>query len=59
MHPLQKCGKQLLIKDAAKIHGTLSHKTLKENLPEDISYSEIRLVMAALNRNSQNPHNSL
>ena len=39
--------KQLLIKEAAKIHGRESFKTLKENLPEDISYGEIRMVMAA------------
>jgi len=39
--------KQLLIKGAAKIHGRESFKTLKENLPENISYGEIRMVMAA------------
>lgn len=39
--------KQLLIKEAAKIYGRESFKTLKENLPEDISYGEIRMVMAA------------
>jgi len=39
--------KQLLIKEAAKIHGRESFKILKENLPEDISYGEIRMVMAA------------
>jgi hypothetical protein len=38
--------KQLLIKEAAKIHGHESFKTLKENLPEDITYGEIRMVMA-------------
>ena len=42
--PVQK---QTLIKDAAKIHGTQSLKSLIENLPKDISYGEIRLVMAA------------
>jgi ATP-dependent DNA helicase RecQ len=36
-----------LIKAAIKIHGRESLKTLKENLPEDISYGEIRMVMAA------------
>ena len=39
--------KQILIKEAAKIHGRESFKTLKENLPEDITYGEIRMVMAA------------
>jgi ATP-dependent DNA helicase RecQ len=39
--------KQLLIKEAAKIHGKESFKTLKDNLPEDITYGEIRMVMAA------------
>jgi len=40
--------KQLLIKEAAKIHGKESFKTLKDNLPEDITYGEIRMVMAAV-----------
>ncbi len=39
--------KQNLIKEAVKIHGSESFKTLKENLPEDVSYGEIRMVMAA------------
>ena len=39
--------KQALIKEAVSIHGRLSTKTLKDNLPEDISYGEIRMVMAA------------
>jgi len=38
--------KQSLIKEAAKTHGRESFKTLKENLPENISYGEIRMVMA-------------
>ena len=42
--PLQK---QILIKEAAKIHGSSSHKTLIDNLPAGISYGEIRLVLAA------------
>jgi len=40
-------AKQLLIKDAFKIHGTSGTKNLKDNLPEDITYGEIRMVMAA------------
>ncbi len=39
--------KQGLIKDAAKIHGKESLKTLKENLPENISYGELRMVLTA------------
>jgi len=39
--------KQLLIKEAIKIYGSEGFKTLKENLPEDVTYGEIRMVMAA------------
>ena len=39
--------KQLLIKEAVKIHGSESFKTLKENLPEYVTYGEIRMVIAA------------
>jgi hypothetical protein len=39
--------KQLLIKEAAKVHGKESFKTLKDNLPDNISYGELRMVMAA------------
>jgi ATP-dependent DNA helicase RecQ len=39
--------KQGLIKEAAKIHGKESFKMLKENLPEDISYGELRMVLTA------------
>lgn len=38
--------KQLLIKEAISVHGRTSTKILKENLPENISYGEIRMVMA-------------
>lgn len=38
--------KQSLIKEAIKIHGIESSKTLKDNLPEEISYGDIRLVIA-------------
>jgi ATP-dependent DNA helicase RecQ len=43
--------KQSLIKEAAKIHGKESFKILKENLPGDITYGEIRMVMAAEKNN--------
>ena len=39
--------KEVAIKEAAKIHGSSSHKTLIDNLPAGISYGEIRLVLAA------------
>ncbi len=39
--------KQKTIKEAVKIHGALSHKTLIENLPNDISYGEIKIVLAS------------
>ncbi|MDQ6904069.1 MAG: helix-turn-helix domain-containing protein [Bacteroidota bacterium] len=42
--PLEK---QLLIKAAVRSHGIASHKILKDNLPENISYGEIRLVIAS------------
>ena len=45
---------QLLIKDAVKIHGMQGLKILKENLPEHISYNEIRLVMA-VETDKENP----
>jgi hypothetical protein len=38
--------KQQQIKDAAAIHGILSHKTLMDNLPEGFSYGEIKMVLA-------------
>jgi ATP-dependent DNA helicase RecQ len=38
---------QQLIREAAKTHGYQSHKTLKDNLPESITYGEIRLVLAS------------
>jgi PIF1-like helicase/helix-turn-helix protein/HRDC domain-containing protein len=40
-------SKQQLIKDAIKIHGSASLKVLIEHLPNDISYGEIRMVLAA------------
>ncbi|HMI77215.1 MAG TPA: helix-turn-helix domain-containing protein, partial [Ferruginibacter sp.] len=39
--------KQQLILDAVAVHGGMSHKTLIENLPADISYGEIKMVLAA------------
>jgi hypothetical protein len=39
--------KQLLVKAAAKSYGNSSAKILKEKLPENITYSEIRLVLAS------------
>jgi ATP-dependent DNA helicase RecQ len=39
--------KQNQIKEAVKIHGRESLKNLKENLPEEIGYGEIKMVIAA------------
>ena len=39
--------KQLII-DAVAIHGDQSHKTLIENLPPDISYGNIKMVLAGM-----------
>jgi ATP-dependent DNA helicase RecQ len=39
--------KQQAIAAAIAVHGSLSHKTLIENLPADISYNDIRMVLAA------------
>ncbi len=38
---------QLLIKAVAKTYGRESNKVLKDNLPETISYGEIRMVLVA------------
>ena len=40
--------KQKLVKEAVGKHGSLSHKTLIDNLPKDISYGELRMVLASL-----------
>jgi hypothetical protein len=40
--------KQQLIKAAVAIHGSLSHKTLIDNLPNDISYGNIKMVLAGI-----------
>ncbi len=39
--------KQKLINEAVAKHGILSHKTLIDSLPKDISYGELRMVLAA------------
>ncbi len=39
--------KQKLIKNVVAIHGAISHKTLIDNLPEGISYGEVRMVLAS------------
>ncbi|MBP6024503.1 helix-turn-helix domain-containing protein [Ferruginibacter sp.] len=39
--------KQEQIRDAILIHGSLSHKTLIDNLPKDVGYGEIKMVLAA------------
>ncbi len=47
INKLVSLEKQLLIKAAAKSHGTESNTILKENLPDNISYNEIRMVLAS------------
>jgi ATP-dependent DNA helicase RecQ len=44
--------KQQLITDAAEVYGVASLKTLKENLPEDVSYGDIRMVLASMQQHS-------
>ena len=46
INDLVSVKKQQAILDAIAIHGSLSHKTLIDNLPDDISYGEIRMVLA-------------
>ncbi|MEO9023022.1 MAG: helix-turn-helix domain-containing protein [Ginsengibacter sp.] len=46
MNKIVSTEKQLLIKAAISIHGKSGTKILKDNLPENISYGEIRMVMA-------------
>ncbi len=41
-------SKQQAILKAAALHGVLSLKVLKDNLPENISYGEIRMTLAAM-----------
>jgi PIF1-like helicase/Helix-turn-helix domain/HRDC domain/Helicase len=48
INDLLPLAKQALIRDAIKIHGSSSHKTLVENLPKDISYGDIRMVLASI-----------
>jgi hypothetical protein len=43
--------KQDLIKNAIKIHGPSSHRVLIENLPKEISYGDIRMVLASAKTN--------
>jgi hypothetical protein len=47
INDLVSVKKQALILQAITIHGVLSHKTLIENLPPDISYGELKMVLAA------------
>jgi ATP-dependent DNA helicase RecQ len=49
---LVKFHKQQAIEKAAELFGTTSLKALKENLPEEISYGEIKMVLAAMQGNS-------
>ena len=46
INDLVNAKKQQAILSAVAIHGSLSHKTLIDNLPADISYGEIKMVLA-------------
>ena len=46
INDLVSAEKQGLIKEAAKIYGKESFKMLKENLPEHITYGELRMVLS-------------
>jgi ATP-dependent DNA helicase RecQ len=43
-----------MIKAALEKHGLSSIKSIKENLPENIGYGEIKMVMAAENQQVEN-----
>lgn len=47
---LVSAEKQQAINKAAQAYGTTSLKTLKENLPEEVSYGDIKIVLTSLNR---------
>jgi ATP-dependent DNA helicase RecQ len=44
-------SKRMAIEKSAEIFGRNSLKVLKENLPEEIGYGDIRMVLAAMNAN--------
>ena len=43
-------SKQKAIIKASELYGKNSLKTLKENLPEEVSYGDIRMVLASMNK---------
>ena len=47
INSLVNIKKQKLVKEAVAVHGSLSHKTLIDHLPKDISYGELRMVLAS------------
>ncbi len=49
INELVEADKYVAVKKAAEIFGTESLRILKENLPEKISYGDIRMVLAANN----------
>ncbi len=51
VNDLVTAEKQKLINDAITIHGIQSHAALINNLPKDISYGELRMVIASLQKN--------
>ena len=47
INDLVSAKKQQLIIDAVLVHGALSHTTLIKNLPADVTYGEIKMMLAA------------
>ena len=52
MDELVNEDKQKAIIKATELYGITSLKTLKENLPEEVSYGDIRMVLASINQHS-------
>ena len=50
IHEFVNRDKQEMIEEAITKYGSLSLKVLKDNLPENISYGEIRMMVAYLTR---------
>ena len=51
---LVSAKKQQLIIGAVAVHGALNHTTLIKNLPADVTYGEIKMMLAAGKINANN-----
>ena len=49
-------NKQKAIIKVAELHGIKSLKILKDNLNEEVSYGDIRMVLASINKDNQTMH---